>query len=418
MLHPGDVVRLVVEKPAAGGAMIARADGQVVLVAGAIPGEHVTARIERISRGVAHASVVSVQEASADRREPFTDPRCGGSLYAHIAYERQLVLKSQVIADAFARIGRETIDPPPVAASPEHGYRMRARLHVQQGRVGFFREGTHELCDAGHTRQLLPATIEILDRLGAMMRSIRLESIREIDFSENVEASERVMALHAVDPMAARLLDPIVRLEGLTGTVLVTAAGPRTMRGDPHVTEALQVDGAAIRLRRHVLAFFQGNRYLLAGLVGAVLAHVDRRVDVVDLYAGAGLFAVAAASARGAAVTAVEGDRYAAADLQTNAEGSSVECLYESVEAFAARAAASPDATVIVDPPRTGISPEALDGVLRMNARRIVYVSCDVATLARDTRKVRAAGYRIVSIEGFDLFPNTAHVETLVVLER
>ena len=100
MLSPGQTLTLAIEKPAAGGRMIARVDGQVVLVAGAIPGEVVSARVERVGKGVVYAQTMSVGDPSADRRPPFTDPLCGGCLYAHIAYPRQLVLKGQIIADA------------------------------------------------------------------------------------------------------------------------------------------------------------------------------------------------------------------------------------------------------------------------------------------------------------------------------
>src|SRR5207244_11066483 len=130
MLQPGATLTLLVEKPAVGGRMIARVDGQVVLVGGAVPGERVSARIERIGKGVAFADTVGVDEPSPDRREPHADPLCGGCLYAHIAYERQLRIKSEVIADAFAHIGSLHLPAPvPVAPSPVNGYRMRARLH-------------------------------------------------------------------------------------------------------------------------------------------------------------------------------------------------------------------------------------------------------------------------------------------------
>src|SRR5262245_44153203 len=130
MVEPGQVVPLLVEKPAVGGPMIARVDGQVVLVTGAIPGERVLARIDQTGKGVAYATTLSVEEPSPDRRKAFTDPLCGGSLYAHISYTRQLEIKAQVIADAFTRIGRIEL-PAAVAVrpSPESGYRMRARLH-------------------------------------------------------------------------------------------------------------------------------------------------------------------------------------------------------------------------------------------------------------------------------------------------
>ena len=141
--------------------MIGRVDGQVVLVGGAIPGEHVQARIDRVGKGVAFAETVGVDEPSSDRRTAFADPSCGGCTYSHIAYPRQLEIKGQVITDAFARIGRLTLPSVvTVKASPEHGYRMRARLHLRGGRLGFFREGTHDLCDARATHQLLPETCD------------------------------------------------------------------------------------------------------------------------------------------------------------------------------------------------------------------------------------------------------------------
>src|SRR3954469_11712798 len=138
--------------------MLARHDGQVVFVAGTIPGESVRARVERLSKQLAFAETLEVLEASPDRRTSGVDWACAGSIYAHIAYPRQLSLKSELVADAFARIGKITLPAAtPVMGSAEQGYRMRARLHAREGRFGFFREGTHELCDAGPTNQLLPA---------------------------------------------------------------------------------------------------------------------------------------------------------------------------------------------------------------------------------------------------------------------
>src|SRR5262245_40708444 len=178
MLAPGHILTLTIEKPAAGGPMIARVDGQVVLVTGAIPGETVRARVERVGRGVAHADTVGVESASPDRRDVFADPRCGGCLYGHMAYGRQLEIKSQVIADAFQRIGRLPLAAAvPVAPSPEDGYRMRARLHVRGPRIGFYRENTHEICDVRQTRQLLPETCDVLERLGAAIASLGFQGV-------------------------------------------------------------------------------------------------------------------------------------------------------------------------------------------------------------------------------------------------
>ena len=129
-LHIGSEIIVSIEKPVAGGRMLARHEGQIVFVAGAIPGERVRARVERVSKQLAFAVTAEVLEASPDRRGVDIDWACGGSLYAHIAYARQVQLKSELVGDAFGRIGKLTLDEPvPVMASEEHGYRMRARLH-------------------------------------------------------------------------------------------------------------------------------------------------------------------------------------------------------------------------------------------------------------------------------------------------
>jgi 23S rRNA (uracil1939-C5)-methyltransferase len=403
-------VSLVIEKPAAGGRMIARLSGQVVLVGGAIPGERVTARIERVGKGVLYADTVSSDEPSPDRRPVLADPLCGGCLYAHISYTRQLTIKSDVIADAFMRIGRVALPGRVmVAPSPEEGYRMRARLHVRGQRYGFFREGTHDICDARATRQLLPASCDALDRLTAAMRSVdagNAQGVREIELSENIDASGRAICLDMASAMDVRTVQRLAETEGLTGF------GP-----DAAVTDTLTVDRAPLVLRRNVLAFFQGNRFLLQDLVAHVVEQVPRGGEVIDLYAGAGLFAIGAAACRSARVKAVEGDRVSAADLIVNAVAHDVEARHEPVEAFLAAARHAPEA-LIVDPPRTGMSREALDGAIRLRPARVIYVSCDVATLARDSRRLVDAGYAIQRADAFDLFPNTPHVETVVVFDR
>jgi 23S rRNA (uracil1939-C5)-methyltransferase len=416
MLKPGDIIPLTIEKPAAGGAMIARHEGQVVLVAGAIPGERVQARLARVTKSVAHAEVVAIEEPSPDRRAVSGDPLCGGCLYSHIGYARQLAIKSDVIADAFRRIGHiELAVPVGVAPSPEDGYRMRARLHVRGSRFGFFREGTHDLCDARTTRQLLPATMDALERLMAAVRSTGPGVVREIELSENLDASERVAHLDTSEALDPRLVDKLLSVDGFT-------AGP-------YVTDAVTIGDASLKLRRHVRSFFQGNRYLLRDLVAHVIDRVPIDSPVLDLYAGVGLFAVAAAVIRGARVTAVEGDARAAADLQANGQaiGGTMTTVQAPVESVGGTGAgifslsAVPDmkaGTVIVDPPRTGMSREALDAVLRVNAARLIYVSCDAATLARDARRIVDAGHTIERADAFDMFPNTPHVETVIVFRR
>jgi 23S rRNA (uracil1939-C5)-methyltransferase len=176
------------------------------------------------------------------------------------------------------------------------------------------------------------------------------------------------------------------------------------------------------RLRRHAASFFQANRFLVPDLLLAVMDAVVEDGPVLDLYAGVGLFSIALAGSGRRGVVAVEGDRMSGADLEWNArhagptEGA-LTTVHDSVERYlATRPSSSPRIpTVIVDPPRTGISAEALASLVKRAIPRIVYVSCDPATMARDARRLLDGGYRLDSLRAFDLFPNTPHVEVLGV---
>jgi len=428
MLTTGTDVLLDVERPAAGGRMIARHEGRVVLVAGAIPGERVRARVDRVERSVAYASVREVVEPSPDRRPVDGDPACGGCVFAHVAYPRQVDLKRDIVVDAFRRIGKIALDPaPPVAPSPERGYRMRARLHVRDAAVGFFREGTHELCDPAGTGQLLPAATRALEAVGRELAAVGSASVRSIELAENLAGDERALhlELRPGGPSPATY-SALVRVEGVTGVTCQAAPGEAvSLGGRPWVSDTVEAVAGRpagslgnLVLKRRPNAFFQANRHLLPSLVARVAALVGDG-PIVDLYAGVGVFAVALAALGHAAVTAVEGDRVTGADLEENARalGGRLTVERSAVEAFLSRRGGAVG-TLLVDPPRTGLSRAAADGVVATAAPRIVYVSCDVATLARDVRRLVDAGYTLASVEAFDLFPNTAHVESVVSLTR
>ena len=424
MIEPGSLVTLDVEKPAAGGRMLARHQGQVVLVWGAIPGERVTARVDQAKKSVAFASTVEVLSASPDRRTVSGDPRCGGNVLAHVAYERQRQLKGEIIRDAFGRIGRIPLDrAPDVMASPEQGYRMRARLHVANGRLGFYREESHELCDAIETRQLSETTSAWIAAAQEMLRTGSSGRVTAVEIAENIAGDERACHLdlrEGADPSAYAAL-----ASGLVGLTAQPADSleAETLSGTPRVTDLIQVqDGDAavpLRLTRNVRAFFQGNRFLVAPLLHHVMALVTDE-PVVDLYAGGGLFGLGLLAAGAEDVTLVEGDPVSGADLQANADPYRPRARVErsSVEAFLVGRRAQRPATMIVDPPRTGLSRDAAAGILAMAPPKLVYVSCDPATLARDARALLEGGYTLGGIMGLDLFPNTAHVETVVQFVR
>lgn len=423
-LAPRQSVELAIEKPAAGGRMIARHEGQVVLVRGAIPGERVRAVVERAETRLAYAVVDEVLDASVDRRVAAADPLCGGALYSHIAYERQLSIKADVIRDAFARVGRYAIqDAIDVAGSPETGYRMRARFHVHGRRVGFYREGTHQLCDAAATNQMAAGAVSAATAIAAFMEQVSSGGVTSIALAENLEATERAahLELAARARVDAAALDRVVRDTDVMGvTAREFESGRLLYAGDALVSDPVRAfvgDRAAGGvLRRHPESFFQGNRYLLSALVEAVAAVVPTDGEVLDLYAGVGLFSVALAARGHLEVTAVEGDRASGEDLRGNARpfAPGVRVHVEPVEDVLARRRSTP-AAVIVDPPRTGLSKGARQLLLRLGAPRVIYVSCDPPTLARDARALLDAGYRLDSLRAFDLFPTTPHVETLAV---
>jgi tRNA/tmRNA/rRNA uracil-C5-methylase (TrmA/RlmC/RlmD family) len=423
MLSPGDLIDLLVERPAAGGRMIARHEGQIVFVAGAIPGEKVAARVERVERRLAFARVHDVLEPSPDRREPAGDPLCGGCLYAHIAIERQRAIKAEVIADAFARIGRQPLnDVVPVAASAAAGYRMRARLHVRGRQVGFYREGTHELCDGSATRQLRDGAFTAAARVAAAVDAAGAPAAA-LAIAEDLAGDQRAMFVELTAPgnLSRSALEGLLAAD-LASIITVAPNGVRLSAGAPVIADPLGAltDGrAAGRLVRSAESFFQANRFLLPALVVSVIDSVLPEGGVLDLYAGVGLFAASLAGCGRANIAAVEGAGPSGNDLQENARAfpSLMTAVVGPVERFMSHAGTLP-ATVIVDPPRTGLSPPVLQALVARAGPRIVYVSCDPPTMARDARGLIEGGYELQSLRAFDLFPNTPHVETVGVFRR
>ena len=221
--------------------------------------------------------------------------------------------------DAFRRVARIPLESDvPVVGSPTEGYRMRARLHVSRGRIGFYREGTHELCDAASTHQLLPATVEVLEAVGAVLEHAP-DVVQGIEIAENRDASERALHLELVREADPTGLAPLTSLAGVTG-ISISHAGSlrvRTLAGNPRVTDHFSRGGVTWSLSRAARAFFQGNRFLVDALVEHVVGALHAGA-MTDLYAGVGLFSVAAAARGHIPVVAVEGDDVSAQDLREN----------------------------------------------------------------------------------------------------
>jgi len=432
-VQPGSELIVEIEKPATGGRMLARHEGQVMLVRGTIPGERVRVCIERVRPGVLFAETLEVLTPSVDRRETGVDWRCGGNVFAHIGYERQTKLKAEIIRETFGRIGHVWLSTLPVVMiSPERGYRMRARLHARDRRLGFLREGTHQLCDARTTSQFLPGTLSWISESEKIMAQGNLGGLVGVEVAENVNGDQRVCHLHLAEGIDATPFSRLADGGLLTGLSAERAdrEGVEQLMGVPHVSDVLTTQGVGVeltvQLRHDVRAFFQGNRFLLEPLVRHVVGLVQPG-PVLDLYAGVGLFGLALAASGRDVVTLVEGDPVSGDDLASNAApfGARVRVDKRSVERYLLEAdvSASGDtpgttpavhaSTVIVDPPRTGMSKAALQRLVRARPVHIVYVSCDIATLSRDTRTLLDSGYALDGVTGVDLFPNTAQVETV-----
>jgi len=348
-------------------------------------------------------------------------------VYRHIAYERQRRLKSEVISDALRRIANvRGFGSIPVAPSAERGYRMRARLHVGPAGLGFLREGTHLVCDSALTGQLLAETNRVVAQVGQRLIRSRDRSVLHVDIAENIDADQRVLHLHLRQDRPQKSVAAWTADSALSGVTHSTRGKTkvRVLAGSAAVSDrvaTLTRDASAGEglLRRQARSFFQGNRYLLPTLVSAVCRRVVAG-PVVDLYAGVGLFAVALASGGRDEITAVERDVCASADLEANTSGlrPRIDVVGTSVERFLLRRSEPIPGTVIVDPPRTGLSRTVVERLSERSVSHLVYVSCDVATFARDVRRFGDAGYTVEAIEAFDMFPNTAHIEILATLRR
>ena len=270
---------------------------------------------------------------------------------------------------------------------------------------------------------MLPSTIDALSILTEALRTMEPVSI---SITENVAATERAafVELASGTKTDRDALERARDAASLTGISARVAEGAELAAGEAAVRDPLAaVTGGRATggtLQRQAESFFQGNRYLLASLVTAVLDTVAAEGEVLDLYAGVGLFSVALAATGHLEVTAVESDRAAGGDLRRNAQPlePGLRVSVQRVEDYLRSRRGPPARTLLVDPPRTGLSKDTMDAIVRHAAPTVVYVSCDPATLARDTRRLLDGGYALASVRAFDLFPNTAHVETLAVFQR
>lgn len=401
----------------AGGAALARdRSGRVVFVEGALPGERVLVRLEEERRDFARATVVEVLETSPDRVHPpcaALVAGCGGCTWQHVRPGAQARLKADIVTDALRRIGRLS-DPPVPTAQPLGGPALRttARLGVSAGgRAGQNRRGRvaarrRPAGDRGRSSSVVEtdACLASHPLLEELVVHGRYPGAGEVLLRVGVASDERLVAVTG-------------HLDGVAvpSDVTVVRTGGRQAGW-------IHEEVAGRRFRISADSFFQSGPVAATGLVEAVTAATGDALagggHLIDLYAGVGLFASVVAAHFGARVTAVENHLPAVADARVNLADLDAHVVSSEVARWRLPPGHRPPDAVVADPARPGLGRPGVATVAAAGAGRVVLVSCDPASLARDSQLLAAAGYRLVSLVMVDAFPHTFHIETVSRFDR
>ncbi len=397
----GALVELEIVDIAHGGEGVGRVDGKAHFVSGVVPGETVVGRITKDGGSWARAELVEVRAPSPDRIEPRCPhaTRCGGCQWQHATYDAQLAWKRNTLVSQLQHIGK--IAQPPVgdvvAPGPPFGYRNRMDFKVRGGRPAMHRARSHEM---------VPLEVcELLDpKLAAVFGRLRgLDGISQFVMRAATNTDDTLMIVSGDIPdHAADWGVPLAQQHGKTITGLAGAA---------RITEEI----AGIKFRITGNSFFQNNSHGAAVLVELVRTALqpEARDTLLDAFAGVGLFGAGLAGDVGR-VIAVESNRVAAADLQHNLERVGVDhrVIRGKMESVGGHLDEYADVAV-ADPPRTGLGEAGIAAVTATNPRRLAYVSCDPASLARDAALLADEGYRLTDVTPVDMFPQTFHIEAV-----
>ena len=390
--QPATVHEVLIERILPGGAGLAHADGRTLLVALAAPGDRVRVQIERAQGRVAFASIREIVEASPLRVEPPCPyfGRCGGCDFQQLSYEAQLAAKVEIIRDCLRRIAHlEFAGDIPITSAPNPWhYRSRAQWQhdSHNHRLGYFERNSHRVCDVAECPVLVP-------ELQAVLGNLR-EQLRDDALPPDVTEFQAV----AGDD-GASLAPP--------------AARNPTREVSRRVGEHLY--------RFSAEGFFQVNHELLAPLINIAIGDA-RGQAALDLYCGVGLFSLPLA-ARFQKVIGVEANAQAIRYAGHNAEAAGLgnvqfECAKVGEWLREKSGELEPFDFVLLDPPRAGAEEDTINQILALRPKRISYVSCDPATLARDLKGLVAGGYTLDVVTALDMFPQTHHVETIVQLKE
>ena len=427
---------------------VAKIEGCAVFIPNAIFGEKVKVRIEKAQKTWAAGKIVEILEKSPHRvnRECPVAKLCGGCDFWHMDYEEETRLKAERVRTCLNRMGGESLDTVPILAAPIcHGYRNKAQYPVSSRKsrayAGFFRAGTHDVVENDRCL-ILPAEMDqVKDIVIAHMNRFRIPAydetahtglVRHIYVRRGVQSGQVLVCLSANGrklPQASELVDALKKVPGFTTLVLsVNTKKGNTILGDEFITlygpGTIEDTLCGLTFRLSPRSFYQVNHHQAQRLYATAIeqAGITKEDTVLDLYCGVGTITLAMAGAAGK-VIGVEVIPQAVEDAKENAKRNGI----ENAEVFcgdAGQAALELEAkgmkadVVVVDPSRKGMNADTIEALHRFAPRRIVYVSCDPATLARDVALLKERGYTLKNAMAADLFPRCAHVESVVCLEK
>lgn len=427
---------------------VAHIEGCAVFIPNAVAGERVLVRIEKANKTWAAGKITKILERSDHRvnRECPVAKLCGGCDFWHLDYWEETRLKSRWVLSCLNRLGGESLEEVPILAAPDcHGYRNKAQYPVTgvPGKLtaGFYRAGTHQVVE-NRRCLILPqecdrvkeTVLQYANRFGitAYQEDTGKGLLRHI-YVRRGQVSGQVLVCLVVNgesiPRPSALIDRLKTIPGFTTLVLSvnrkkgnTVLGDRfiTLYGPGYIEDTL----CSLRFRLSPRSFYQVNHSQAQRLYETAIsmANIGKSDLVLDLYCGAGTITLAMASAAGK-VMGVEVVPQAVEDARENARRNGI----ENAEFFCGDAGEAalrleqqgirPD-IITVDPPRKGLSPDTIEAIHRMAPPRLVYISCDPATLSRDVALLKERGYVLKEARAVDLFPRCSHVETVVMLSK
>lgn len=414
----GTVTEVAIERIATGGDGVGRlTEGRVVFVPFTAPGEKVAVEITEAEERFARARVVAVLTRSPERVEPRCAlfGACGGCTFQHLAAPAQLAAKDRIVADHLVRPGHVAAERVrPTRPSPlVWGFRHRMRFHARRGRLGLFRHASQELVEVAACPVASPPIEALLPALAAALPAWP-DAALEIEIVDDGGALS--LAVSFVERGAAAPEAVVDALAALPEVALVVAND-----GGRRIVAAAASGGGAASAAPPG-SFRQANPAANEVLREQVAAAVGPGAGtVLELYAGSGNLSAAIAAA-GHPVIAVEHDRHAVTAGARLAErlprgAASVRFVHASVGPFL-RERAPRVPIVVMNPPRIGLPAKTAPAIARLGAERLVYVSCNPASLGRDLARLVAEGFTVHEVQPIDLFPQTAHVECVTVLTR